>query len=329
MFAVGLFLIWQFAGAIVLIFAACLVAIVLKSISGLVSRLLRLPHAISLPVSLIAIAGAFSGVVLLLGLRVQSDFSYLWQQVPVYLNREFGNLGIDFSFEDVFDEITGTGGWAGLLGGLANYTVATVSLATTTVLVIAGGIFLAARPDTYVEILVRLMPKDQEDRVRSVLTNLGNALENWLFGQFALMIGIGVTTTIGLMIIGLPSALGLGLLAGLLEFIPVAGPIAAAVPAILVALSVGYVDAMWTAALYLVIQQVESAVFVPLVQRRAVSLPPALGLFSIVVFGIWFGPLGIILSAPLAVCVHLLVVQLYSRDRLGWDVEIPGAKNPG
>jgi predicted PurR-regulated permease PerM len=122
----------------------------------------------------------------------------------------------------------------------------------------------------------------------------------------------------------MPSALVLGLLAGLLEFIPFAGPIIAAVPAVLLALVVGPDMALWVAGLYLVVQQLEGNLLSPLIQQYAVDLPGVVLLFSLIGFGILFGTLGVVLAAPLAVVTLVLVKRLYVIETLDTATPIPG-----
>jgi predicted PurR-regulated permease PerM len=106
--------------------------------------------------------------------------------------------------------------------------------------------------------------------------------------------------------------------------VPLIGPIVAAVPALLIALSEGAQIALWTLLLYVAIQQVESNLITPLVQRQAVSLPPAVTLFAVVAFGLLFGPLGILFATPLAVVAFVAVKKLWVREALGEPTEMPG-----
>jgi predicted PurR-regulated permease PerM len=131
------------------------------------------------------------------------------------------------------------------------------------------------------------------------------------------MLVVGVLTGLGLWLIGVPSALALGLLAGVLEFIPLAGPVLAAIPALLLALTVGVDTALWAGGLMLLIQQIEGNLIQPLVQRYAVQLPPALFLFALIGFAAMFGAIGIVLAAPLTVVVYVLNKRLYVQDALG------------
>ena len=105
-------------------------------------------------------------------------------------------------------------------------------------------------------------------------------------------------------------SLSLGILAGIAEFVPYLGPIVSAIPAILVAFTLGPTAALETAGLYLVIHGIEAYVLVPLIQRKAVALPPALGILAVVFFGLMLGPLGVVFAHPLTVCVIVLVQQL-------------------
>ena len=122
----------------------------------------------------------------------------------------------------------------------------------------------------------------------------------------------------------MPAALALALLAGLAEFVPLVGPIVATISALLIALSVGWETALWTLLLYIVIQQVESNLIIPLVQRRVVELPPAVTLFAVVAFGLLFGLLGVLFATPLAVVVFVAVKKLWVRETLGAPTKMPG-----
>ena len=111
--------------------------------------------------------------------------------------------------------------------------------------------------------------------------------------------------------------LALGLLAGLGEFVPLIGAFATAIPALLAASTVDMSTVLYTLALYVVIQQIEGNLIMPIVERRMVSLPPALALFAVVAFGLMFGILGVIFATPLTVVAYVAVQKLYVEDALG------------
>jgi predicted PurR-regulated permease PerM len=155
----------------------------------------------------------------------------------------------------------------------------------------------------------------------------GGALRLWLLGQLASMVIVGVLTGVGLWLVGLPSPFVLGLLAGLAEFVPIIGPILAAIPGLVLALSYGTEMVVWVLAVYVIVQQIESYVILPVVQRKAVSLPPALTLFAVVAMGVLFGPLGLLFATPLTVVAFVLVKKLYLVDALHERTEIPGERS--
>ncbi len=185
------------------------------------------------------------------------------------------------------------------------------------VVVLFLGIFLAWQPQAYAEGFTRLFPQRRRKRAREVLDAIGHVLKRWLVGQMVLMAIVGTLTGIGLALLGVPFALPLALFAGLSEFVPYVGPIVAAIPAVLVGFAEGPQLALWVAGLYVAIQSIESYVLTPLIQHRAVFLPPALLLFSQVVLGVTAGPLGVIVATPLAAAGLVAVNKLYVEDVLG------------
>jgi predicted PurR-regulated permease PerM len=191
-------------------------------------------------------------------------------------------------------------------------------------LAIVGGVYLAAQPRLYRRGLLKLMPRERRELVDEALRDTGRALKLWLGGQLVSMIVVGLVVGLGLWAIGVPSALTLGLLAGVLEFVPIVGPVIAAIPAILLALAQGPEVALWTLGLYLVVQQVEGNLLQPLIQQHAVRMPAAVLLFALLVAGILFGLTGVVLAAPLAVATLVMVKRLYVREALDTETPLPG-----
>lgn len=143
-----------------------------------------------------------------------------------------------------------------------------------------------------------------------------SSLAKWLFGKFLTMVFIGITTGIGLWILGVPMAIGLAVIAFFLDFIPTIGPIAAAIPAILIALLEGPMMALYVAILYFVVQSIESYLLQPLIYKKTVSISPVMTLMSLVFFGLTAGALGIILATPLIAIIKVWVKELYIKDFL-------------
>jgi predicted PurR-regulated permease PerM len=122
---------------------------------------------------------------------------------------------------------------------------------------------------------------------------------------------------LGLWILGVPLALALGFIAGLLSFVPNFGPLIALIPAVLVGLMEGPSTALYVVILYIVIQAVESNLITPMIQKQMVYLPPAVILIGQVLLGILVGGLGLILATPIIAIAVVLVQLLYVEDVLG------------
>jgi predicted PurR-regulated permease PerM len=188
-----------------------------------------------------------------------------------------------------------------------------------TALVIFTGFFLALNPAAYVDGVVRLVPSKGRARLRDALLEVGFNLKRWMAGMSVAMVMIFLTTTTGLWLLGVPAPLALGLIAGMLNFIPFVGPVLSAIPAVALALTVSPTMALWVLILYTVIQQVESYALIPVVMRRAVRLQPAITILFQMVMAVLFGFLGLVVAVPLLAAIRVLVRRLYI-DRLEHEV---------
>lgn len=179
------------------------------------------------------------------------------------------------------------------------------------VLVLITGIYLSIDPHLYVRGLVSLVPPEGRERFRATLYSVGHDLRLWILGTLINMLIIGAMTTVGLLFLGVPAALVLGLIAFFLEFISFYGPILSAVPAVAVALLTSGESAFWVIVLYIGIHQSEGNIVQPLVMRGTVHLPPVLTVLVGAFMAILFGFLGLILAVPLMAMVIVFVERLY------------------
>jgi predicted PurR-regulated permease PerM len=193
--------------------------------------------------------------------------------------------------------------------------------------VLVSGIYLAVQPRMYVRGLLMLAPHARRQRYHEVLGRLASVLRWWMIGQLVPMAVIGSLTAVGLTVIGVELWLILGLLAALFNFIPNFGPLISGVPAFLLALSESPTKALWVVALFICAQSLEGYVLTPLVQRKAVELPPALLILFQVLAGLLLGAVGVILAAPLLAVIVVAVKMLYVEDVLGDHPHLPG--HPG
>ena len=318
---------WQLSDLLLLVFGAIVIGTVLRSFGDLIADHTPLRHPWSLAVAGLLVVVLMAVFVLLLGMQIRDQFITLSEQTPALLEAAGDRLGIADLAARVGDALRQFLSRSSVLGNIAGYTSAIVSGVGLVILVTVAGIYLAVSPETYRNGFLLLVPRAQRENVGSAIDNAGRALQAWLVGQLLIMVILGVAVTVGLTLIGMPSALALGFLAGMLEFIPFIGPIVSAIPALILGLSQGGHMVWYVLGLYVLIQQAENNFIVPLVQRRTVELPPVLGMFAIVGLGALLGPLGVVLGVPLVVVALVLVKQLYVREALGTQTSVPGEED--
>ena len=188
---------------------------------------------------------------------------------------------------------------------------------TSFVVAFAIGVCFAINPQVYVDGFVKLIPLGYRARIKEVLSEGGSTLQSWLVAKLIEMLLIGVLTTLGLWLLGIELALVLGLIAGLLSFIPNIGPVLAVIPALLLGSLEGTRTMLYVAGLYAVVQALESYVFTPWMQNRIVSVPPALTISMQLLFGLLAGTLGLLLATPLGAVGMVMIRMLYVEDVLG------------
>lgn len=184
------------------------------------------------------------------------------------------------------------------------------------VIVVFVGVYLAAAPGHYIRGVLRLVPIRRRERIGEVVYAIGHTLRWWVFGQLLAMVVVGLVMGVGLAFIGVPLAFGLGVLAGLFEFIPTIGPMLAVVPALLLALVDSPEKAVAVLVLYSILQTFESYLMTPLLQQRVVHLPPVLTIAVQVLFAWRLGPVGLVVAVPFMAVVMVSVQMLYVKDVL-------------
>lgn len=316
-------LLWKLSDVLLLAFGAVLVAIVLHAAADALVRYLRVPDRWGLMVAGLLILMVFIGLGALFGTQVRAQFSNVVERLPFAVDNFSKNLGLGQVSDDISEMISNapSGGLAARLAGIGG---AILDGLANFLLVVIAGLYIAADPRLYTRGFVKLFPKRQHERVESSLDASGQVLRLWLIAQLIAMTCVALLSTAAYWLIGLPSPIGLGLIAGVMDFIPFLGPILGALPALLIAFSVSGEAALWTIGAVLVIQQIEGNVIQPLVARSMISVPPAMALFAILVGSILFGTLGLIFGFPLAIVTYVLVKKLYVRETLGEQTEVPG-----
>jgi len=305
------------AQPLLIVFAGVLLAVLLHALTHAVAAHTPLQYRWAFWVVVPALAALLVGGGWFLAAEASRQFEELgaalteyWQRLEERLSRDaWGRQVLSFLTDDLMSERK-----VDFLGKVFASVLAALS---TLVIAVFIGLYVGASPERYRNGLLRLVPRHRRERAAEVLDALYEVLRGWLTGTLINMTVIGVITTVGLSLLGVPLPLALGLLAFALEFVPFLGPILAAIPAVLMALTVEPRLAGYTLLLYLAVQQLEEYALVPYVYQRSVHLAPAVTIAAQIVLGTLLGILGLIFATPLAACAIVLTRELYVKDVLG------------
>ncbi|MFP4368381.1 MAG: AI-2E family transporter [Bacteroidota bacterium] len=207
------------------------------------------------------------------------------------------------------------------LGNITGFLASAMNFAMHIVIIVLIAIFLSINPRVYIDNFIILFPRRHRNSVSDLMKSLYTSLKMWLLGRIISMIVVGILTLIGYLIIGLPLALLLAIIAAVLSFIPNIGPILSLLSALPVAFIQGPDKILYVIIVYFAVQTLESYVITPMVQERAVSLPPALLFSAQILLGLVGGGYGLALATPLLVAAIVVIQVLYVQNVLGEKIK--------
>jgi predicted PurR-regulated permease PerM len=312
----------------------------------------RIPRGVGAALLVLAVGGALVGLGFLTAPQISGQMREVRDQLPQaideargWVERRIGGIN-DILQPDSTGAAADTAGSAGQQSGapepappvgqglsqqLSSAGKAFFTIFSSTLAALAGlivlvfvAIFVASEPDLYHRGLMHLFPHAMRAKAGEVLSATATTLRRWLLMQLFAMIAIGVVTTLALLALDVRGAIALGIIAGLLEFIPYVGPILSAVPALGMALLDGPEKALYVALAYVAIQQLEGVVLQPLLMKGGLELPPVITILSQGLLATLFGFLGLLLAVPLVASIMIPVKMLYVRDVVGDEVSVPG-----
>jgi len=320
--------IWQLLNLLLLAFGGIMAAVLFHFLGSKLANTTRLPYMAALltvAFGLLLFVGVIIGMTGPLLSNQFSDISTEFGRSLEGARAQIAQWPFGERLVQEIDKFTGPDGFSfeqlskvgGQFLGILSTTLGTV---VSLLLIFLLGVYLAVEPRLYVGGILRLVPIGHRTRAQEVLDRLYSSLVYWFFGQMVSLTLIGVGMTIGLYVLGVPLALFLGLLTAMLTFIPNLGPTLAAVPVMLVALSVGPWTALYALIFVIALQNAEGIFVTPTILRRAVQLPPALVITVQICLATLAGFLGLLLATPLLVCIIVLVQMLYVHDILGDEI---------
>jgi predicted PurR-regulated permease PerM len=314
------------AEVLLLVFAGLLFAVLLSSLADALARVSGMGRGVALGLTVLVLLTVTVGLGGALWPSISEQADQLAKELPAatrqllgwFEQREWGRWLLGRT------EPGQMAGGGALVNQAAGVLLTTISAIAAFLIILFVGLYVAAQPSLYQRGLRRLVPVAARHRADEVLFEVTSVLQWWLIGKILSMVLVGVLTTVGLWWLDVPLALTFGLLAAALTFIPNVGPVLSVVPPALLALADDPTRAVYVVALYLAIQTVESYAVTPLIQRRTVSMPPALTITAQIVLGVLVGVIGVAVATPLTAAAMTIVRMLYVEDLLEQDEPADG-----
>ncbi|HEX8259083.1 MAG TPA: AI-2E family transporter [Rubrobacteraceae bacterium] len=260
--------------------------------------------------------------------RLLADFPALLAEVRNFINWLEQTTRLDLA-EPLYAErlIEAAQDWVSGLSpemvASAGYSIA--NIVYLVVVILLTSVYVVLQPAPLVRGFVSLFPAGRRQQVREMLNKMYWNVQRWVLGQFADKMIVGLLIGFGLWVVGVPFALLLGILTGLLGIVPYIGIVVSLVPPVLLALASTPMDVLWVMVVYLLVLQLEADLIYPVVMSRAVSLHPAAIIFGLFVMGVFFGFVGLLLAVPLVAALQVMLRELWTTrmDRLGTDPNPP------
>lgn len=297
-----------------LLFSGLLLAVALDAAITWLQRRFHAPRWLALvTVVLLSVLGVLAFIVIVAP-RLASELEKLWVLLPSALDQIGDRLGQQnwgarfMAKVPTIEEVVGSESVLRDAFGALSGVVGAVGAGF---LVIFIGLFVASDPHVYLRGILYFVPSDRRARLRETITTMATGLRRWLIAKLVGMAIIGIATWVGLTVVGVPLAFALGVLAAALTFIPNIGPFVSAIPAVLLAFLRGPTTALIVIALFIGIQFIESYIVSPVIQRRMLSLPPALTLGAQALLGAVAGSLGLVVATPILAAI---AAALIARD---------------
>lgn len=317
-----LYLVWYAADLLLLVFAGVLVSILLRGLGGFVQEKTGLGYGASLALTALVLLSLIGAAILSTAERVGTQIVEFQNALPQAVQSVQNYLGQYEWARQVIAVLPNLNDWLAersstIVTRITGLATSALGAILNTIIVFIIGLYLASQPEVYSRGIKHLIPFRFRERTGEILDTLDKGLWRWLNGRFLLMIANGILTGLGLWLLGVPLALTLGLLAGLLNFIPNFGPWIAGIPAVLIAFLQSPQLALYVIVLYVVLQALDGYVFTPLVDRKSVELPPVITITAQILLGFAFGFLGLLLASPLTAMLLILIKMLYIEEVIG------------
>ncbi|BCA63646.1 permease [Sphingomonas sp. HMP9] len=299
---------------LLIIFAGVVFAALLDGGVRLLGRVLPIGRGWRLLIVVLLTFAFLVGTFVLTGVQVTEQVMQLRSTLESQANRFTGYLTSQGLMPGASD-VNGIAKQAlGSVGRVTSWVGSAIGAITSMFMILILGLFIAMDPGTYSRGLQWMVPVDLRPEFARTLVKMGATLRKLLAGRLLGMAVEGVASGIALAIGGVPMAMLLGIIAGILAFIPNVGAIVTGVLMVAVGFSAGVDTGYWAIGTYLVVQTIDGYVIVPMVAKRTVDLPPALTLGAQILASALFGILGLALADPMTAMIKTALERRSERE---------------
>ncbi|KKR49689.1 MAG: hypothetical protein A2186_00035 [Candidatus Levybacteria bacterium RIFOXYA1_FULL_41_10] len=290
----GIFL-WEVKDILIAVFIAyVLMASLYPAAKYLMAR--KVPKIIAITVPYLLVLAFVVLLILPLLPFFVSQIQALFENLPLYVKQSSEVLGIDINLTRINSYLNGS--FTGLTQNAFAVTGKIFGGVFSIITILIVSFYLLVYHDKLDRFAIAFFPRNLEPAVARVIAQIEEKLGAWLRGQVFLSFAVGGITWLTLTVLGIPFALPLALLAGILEIVPTMGPIIAAIPAVIVAFSISPTLAGITVLAYIGIQLAENNLLVPKIMQKAVGLNPIIVITTILIGAKTMGVLGALLAVP-------------------------------
>lgn len=301
---------------VVMLFGAVIVASAIEPVANWGERL-KVPRVVTVLFVYLALILILTGMGALMVQPLAHQARSLAQEVPRVITQlsEFMTFLPKYDQQEAISAIQGGltkfgNNIAGISVNIFRSTRTFITGVVNLLFVFVIALYLVAEKDALAKLGRLLAPAEYEPYVMRALSKAQKSLGKWVLAQIALGVIVGTIVGIGLWILGIPYALLLALLAGLMEFVPIIGPLISTVPGLLVALSQSWTMVLVVWIFYMIVGQLEGNVLVPNIMKRAVGMKPLVTMVAVLIGAKLLGILGIILAVPVANTIKIFLTEL-------------------
>lgn len=297
---------------LLLVLAGALMSVYFHGLGDAIQRRTKLGRKAAMAISVVVTIVFLGSIFWFMGTTLQTQVAELSNTLPHTIANAQAKLGQSMVGQKILKGLSGFN-TEKLMNTIPGFFSTTFGVLGDMYIILFLGIFFTTNPSLYKDGILLLVPSSKKELGSCIIDRISLSLKGWLKGTLFSMLCITILIGTALTIVGMPVALILALITGLLEMVPSIGSLIAMIPGVLLAFTVSTNMAILVAIIYIVSQTIVANIITPLIQKKMINLPPALTLISQLIMGTVSGALGVILAVPLLAILIILVDELYVK----------------